>query len=261
MYTNINGLTYDEIRYNAPSVMGTRRHPSKTTERYLFLDSMKVVDSLGEHRFVPVSVGQSRAALANRDYTSHVVRFRHEDYLGSDEAEVIELVLRGNHMGEKALTLKLGLFVTVCENGLTVGRTLQSFKLKHIGTLKQEAVEAMQRLMDLSGRLTGIVEDMKDKQLTYQKQVSLANEALLLRYPKGSPYFTGELLNVPQLTADEGNSVWNAYQRVQYALTHGGIRVRGGDNRWHPMRRLTSVTSDAALNDGLFDLYESALHA
>lgn len=262
MYTDINGLTYDELRASAPSVMGTQRHPEKTTERFLFVNSMDIIDKLGDNGFIPVSAGQSRARLENQYYTSHVIRFRHEDDLGSDKDEVIEYVMRNGHgaPGNRKFDLRLGVFVTVCSNGLTVGKTLQSFTMKHIGNMSEEALNAIHNLMGMSGRVTGIIEEMKSTQISYQQQVLLADKALSLRYPHGSP-FTGELINVPQLDADYGNSVWNAYQRAQYALTRGGIRVNDQETgRTRSLRRLTSVTNDATINDALFDLYESALH-
>jgi ParB family chromosome partitioning protein len=72
-------LTEDQLRHYVPSVFADAPHDSRS-DRYAYIPSVAVMRGLAGEGFLPVAAAQSRTKDdTRRDFTKHMVRFRHQD--------------------------------------------------------------------------------------------------------------------------------------------------------------------------------------
>src|SRR4051794_12094622 len=115
-------LSHDQIRRVAPSVFAETPW-SNMSDRYGFVPTVAVLGMLAGEGFYPVRAAQSKTRIEGKsDFTKHMIRFRHLDYLKPSQVgqELPELVLTNSHDGTSGYQLAAGIFRLVCSNGMVV---------------------------------------------------------------------------------------------------------------------------------------------
>ena len=110
------------------------RHLTRTSEKYQFIPTLRVLNVLGEAGWIPSSGSQARVRRgSDRDgFQKHMIRLRKADSFGMVGAAP-EIVLMNSHEGASAFKLIAGLIEFVCMNGLIVGETFQKSTIRHMG--------------------------------------------------------------------------------------------------------------------------------
>jgi hypothetical protein len=110
--------------------------------------------------------------------------------------------------------------------------------------------------------LAAQIERMEQRKLPKDEQVSFAERALELRYPKGtrSGLEPAQLLTARR-TEDVGDDLWRITNRIQENLLRGGLMRRTVSGRQIRTRSITAIAQDVRINGGIWDLAAEAMAA
>jgi hypothetical protein len=137
--------------------------------------------------------------------------------------------------------------------------SFQAIRFRHAGLESEQVVQASQRLIEFMPRVGQLVQRFNNRMLEASEARSLAEHALLLRYPSldAAPVDPNTLLEVRR-PEDDGSDLWHAMNRIQESLVHGGVADHRRDRRGslRSVRALRGIDSKVTLNKGLWALAE-----
>ena len=256
------GLSLEAVRALAPAAFASSAH-ERTSAKYTFIPTEKVVAGLMRAGFVPVEARQTHARRSSPAHARHVIRLRRRFETVQLNGSVPEVVFLNSHDGSSAYQLRMGLFRVVCTNGLIVSKgAFPAYCVSHRGNVVDEVVAGALKLSENFERLASQVERMEQRRLFKDEQVSFAGRALALRYPdpceaRVQPL---QLLNLRRVE-DAGDDLFTVLNRCQEALLRGGLCRRAPSGRLSRTRRITSIKEDIRLNSALWDLATEMLAA
>ena len=239
---NHEPLNDDEIKHLCPVAFKRRMVKSEIaklglSKHYSFVPTTKVVDDLRSMGWECVDAKQVKARKkATNGYQKHMLTFEHPDYKVDGATEYPQLLLTNSHDGGNAFTLSAGIFRLVCSNGLVIkSEDYGDARLVHKGY----SFEAVQKLVtdftaEIDTALTKVTA-MKRTQLTTDQIIQFAKQAALLRF-KAASYNEDNIADVVELDGlhsstrpeDNGNGLWEVYNRVQESLINGYYHYKVG---------------------------------
>lgn len=279
-------MNEEMIHKAAPSVFSDRPH-SRTSEKYAFIPTMRVVNELQNQGWVPVMAREQAVREEGRQgYQRHEIRFQHKDRISRlaqvnpnapefhhvinyQEEAVPEIVLINSHDGLSAFRIMAGLFRQVCANGLVITDALLStFQIRHMGYTDQAVREASDFMLDNVPQVMKKVDEYKNVVLSEQEQLALATSAAIVKWGVDMEKlpFSPETLIRSRRVADDGANLWNTFNRVQENIIRGGIRylkvnqdLNTGRRQVRRMRtkEVKSVGEDIRINRALWLLAEN----
>jgi hypothetical protein len=257
-------LTEDRMRQTAPSIFATGKHISRS-EKYAYIPTIDVLRGLQHEGFEPFMVAQGHSRIEGKaEYTKHLVRLRHADQARS-RPEVNEIILINSHDGASCYQLLAGQFRFVCHNGLVVGDVAHDIRIPHrqsnASDLRANVIEGAFRVLDDFEAVDQSTAAMKSIELAPEEERALARAALTLRYGERAdgeppPPISADQLTQPRRPEDQGRSLWLGFQRIQEALTRGGVPGRTVQGRRMRTREVASIDRGVALNRALWTLAE-----
>ena len=248
-------LSPESLRQRVPAAFAPCAHESRS-DSYTFIPSSKVIEGLGSVGFYPVDArqaGRARSALHAR----HMIRFRRRVEPATALGDVTpELLFLNSHDGTSAYHLRVGLYRTVCTNGLVVSQgTFPTFRAAHRGDIVGDVVRAALEISERFEVLAASVERMEKTPLDQLARLDFATQALALRFPGRSDCgLEPARLLVVRRSEDLGSDLWRTFNVVQESLLKGGVPRRSASNRLIRTRRITGIKEDLRINAGLWDL-------
>ncbi len=266
---NLNGLDNDQLRSAAPSIFATQPWQGDSThkgvsERYEFIPTIQVVEKMRSEGLIPIKAMQAKTRIEGKgDFTRHIIRFRSQQFEWKLNSSIPEIVLVNAHDLSSSYALNAGIFEMVCSNGLIVqSHDFGSYRTRHQGDIMDGVIEATYKIMTDLPMLEDRVNESQDLTLTYEQQKVYAERALGLRWDKDEkglyPVEPYKLL-VQRRRADEGDSLWKIYNKVQENLIKGGQRPDTRHGR--KTRKVVSPLADFKLNRELWQLTEETAKA
>lgn len=264
--TSNQPLTLAEIQQLAPSAIATSAHGSRS-DRYTYIPTLDVIRGMEKAGFFPFAAMQSRTRFEDRrDFTKHMIRFRHASANVSMVAgdSLAEVVLVNSHDGSSAYKLMAGIFKIVCGNGLVVADTMQdSLTIRHTGNIIDAVVEGSTRIIQSAPKMLEAVTNWGQLMLTEGEQIAFATAAHHVRFADAegkieTPITPAQLLT-PNRSADYGNDLYRTLNRVQENVIRGGLRARSneGARRRTTSREVKGIDSNIKLNQALWTLAET----
>lgn len=264
-------LTDEQLLASAPSIFADAAHESRSS-RYAHIPTIKVVEGMRSHGFLPMLAMQSRVrdnSTGRQEFTKHMIRFRHADY--SNQLTVgdtfPEVIMVNSHDGTSSYQLNAGLFRLVCANGMVAAQgDLAAVRVQHTGEAVRQVIDASFRVLDDSRKALDISTKWKQKLLTETEQYALAVGAHHLRFADAhgnvdTPIKPEQLLR-PRRTADASADLWTTFNRVQENVIRGGLRAwdRNGDGgkvRKATTREVKGIDGNVTLNRALWKMAEA----
>lgn len=252
----------DLIKSQAPSVFTMKRHPEKTTDRYIQIPTTDVLEMFEKVGWITVKAAQARSHdAAGRTYKSHTLRLRHVSSLLENKLQVNgtypEIIIRNSHDGGSTLRLMAGMFRLVCANGmvLSVGQSVGAI-VRHSGENVLEAVmqggiwvvKEAQHAQESSKIMSRVI-------LTKQEQAKFVREVSNIVTGDAKRFAPAELLAVRR-EEDAKDSLWNVFNRAQENLVRGGMRMESINGRPSRSRPIVNADRDIKINSALWSLAE-----
>jgi Domain of unknown function (DUF932) len=247
-------LSIDALRQRAPAAFADSAHESRSLA-YTFISTATVVEALRVAGFYPV---EARQALRARSllHARHLIRFRRRFETVALRDAVPEILFLNSHDGTSAYQLRVGLYRTVCTNGLVVSEgAFPVLSVAHRGDIVADVVRAALQISERFEALAASVERMERTRLDQLERVDFAGQAAGLRFHGVSE--TGlepSRLLVPRRAEDAGEDLWRTFNVVQENVLRGGIVRRTASGRLVRTRPIGAIREDVRLNSSLWAL-------
>jgi hypothetical protein len=261
---NLRPLSNEEIQKVAPSVFSGQAY-HKMSSRYATIPTIDVVDALRSAGFQPVKASQSMVRLEDKtNFAKHNIRFRSTNLNITDKGDFFpEVSLTNSFDGSSSYILNLAMMVVRCLNGLVVADSfVNAVRIRHVGDILNRVVLDTNDLISNAPKLAETVKLWKTITLSAPEQMALATSAHTLRFDEGSRLavaITPDQMLKPRRYDDNGNSLWDVFNRVQEGSVRGGLR--GLDNGGTEVRRVRTrevkgIDQSTKLNKALWSLAE-----
>jgi len=256
-------LSDDDLRRHVPSLFAT--DPSeRVSGRYAHIPTFQVVDGLRREGFVPVFATQSRTRdPARKDFTKHMVRFRHEGRQAVGLNEIFpEVVLVNSHDGSSSYQISSGVFRLVCLNGMTVAETDgESLRVRHQGDVVGKVIEGSYKVLGDAQETLRRVEGWQGVALGRPMQEAMAEAAAVIRFGDADGNMPVEVrpddMLRPRRAEDRKDDLWTTFNRLQEASIRGGVPLRNPeDGTRRRSREITGIDQDQKVNKALWLLGE-----
>ena len=233
------------------------------SHHYSFVPTMNVVRDLQTMGWDCVDAKQVKSRKKSTDgYQKHMLTFEHPKYKVEGVEEYPQLLLTNSHDGGNAFQLSAGIFRLVCSNGLVI-------KTEDYGTQrlihKGYSFEAVQEMVEgfiatIDETMTRITA-MKRTKLNEDQMIEFAKQAALLRFTSKSyneenidkVVYIDELLDATR-KEDNGNAVWEVFNRVQERLVGGNYHYKGTKDKPRKARPIKNFQQNFEVNKKLSEL-------
>lgn len=228
----LDTLTLDKAVELVPSI-GSDHPSAQVSERYQFVSSRDILERVQQDGWrITNATAQSRSP-----YAQHRVTLVHENNLEIDnirgEEGIPRIEMFNSHNRTKRLMFAIGFFRFVCSNGLIVASgPSETIRTKHRFS-DDRLEEIMEQVTHISAKFPAIsetIETFKSRSLDEAEQKAFAKYALVGRFlyrPEMPKRYANDMsravdkLLEHRRDADNGNSTWQVYNRVQENLISG----------------------------------------
>ena len=213
-----NHLSLEQLCSIIPSIKNEGKISDRLSERYQALDMFPIVERIMDYGFKPVIYSlRTRQAGSSWDERTapFFIHFVHGAYKVNKEGDKLSLILTSSHDGIKPFSLKAGVFVNVCSNGLYLTKEeLFAFQTKHIGANAPIVVEqALDALGDAFGQAKSLVQKMQERKLAGHEKNAFAEKILAVR---GLPIeLNREAILLPEFKEQASDSLYDVMNVVQ----------------------------------------------
>ena len=239
-----------------PKSVFTKVPAAHLSERYVHVDSERVVDAMRAEGFQVASVQTAaKRNSAHEVFGRHMIDFRHPD-LPSIDGAVPRIVFVNSHDGSTRASALAGVFRFVCSNGLIVGNTMYQEKLRHSGAAAATLVERMQALAKNTAPLFHQIDRWSHKDMSKARRHDFAKMAAQLRWNDAERFTVEDLLQVRRPEDDRGD-LWTVFNRLQETTTQGhGLEGLTRTGRVTTARPLKEIQANLTYNAQLWELAE-----
>ncbi len=243
---------------NYPVLHTTVPHDD-VSDKYSLISSIDIINELKSYNWHVTSVQVAGVKDESRENKQvHCVRLRHFDDLIAPQESAVELLFFNTFDRSKAFTISVGIYRFSCANGLVVGETFDSYKLRHIGDLQNNLDEIIQKITEFKPQLEQKIRNFSSLMLSEQEMQTYAKLALPLKFAPHLEVDYKQLL-VPHREEDmQDTSLYTVLNIIQENLIRAnnitGVNKETG--RRFTSREITSISKDYEINVGLFDLAE-----
>lgn len=250
-------LSMTQLRKMVPAAFADE--PSdRVSDRYEFIKTADIVQTLIKEGFVPVRAVQNRARTEEDILTTrHMIRFRRmgaKPLLGEVFPEV---GIVNGHNGAVRFEMFGGLYRLVCSNGLVTGAGRSNMvQTRHLGDVSS-VIEGSYTIVKETALLADKVKAMQGIKVPQAWLTPFAGNAASLAYGEDHQLAKEPLpLLVPRRSTDEADTVWNVFNRVQENIMRGGMAYQSANGRAVHTKGITRVKRDVELNLALWDMAE-----
>ena len=248
-------LQNQELLKIAPSI-GTLHPHEKVSSKYKLIPTIEIVNILRKEGWIPTKVTEADfRKLDNKGFQKHMIRFQHPDLILKDEA--IEAVLINSHNRSCAYKLMTGVYRFICANGMVLGDTFDSVRVRHVNFDSQDVIEASYEVLETAPIVAESIEEMKDTYLEESEREAYAKSALHVVYddPEEAPVKTWQLLS-SRRSIDCKPDLWTTFNTVQENIIKGGLRGRCKTGKRIKTRPVKAIDRNVRLNRALWTLTE-----
>lgn len=253
-------IDIEDIKHKVPSVFSDS-HVKNLSDSYVQITTADLIKKLEANGWVPIHAHQLRTKRPKAElYAKHVIRFRNPKHLIGTKKNIDtipELLLINSHDGKCSFKLSAGLYRVVCSNGLVVkSGELTQIRLRHKGFTMEELESSIKEFNDHIPQVIDKVGQMRSVELKPAQIKKFAREAVNIRWNKEyQPQGMDELIQ-PLRPEDEGNNLWNVYNRVQEKIVRGGFKGATG----RTVKCLKNYDRELQINRKLFQLAETFIN-
>lgn len=266
MFDYLDILDNTTLLSKAPSIFAEKAYEGMT-ERYAFIPTIAVINAMRDNGFMPVMATQSKCRIEGKGaYTKHMLRFRHNDFLGQNVSdEVPEIVLINSHDGTSAYRLFAGIFRMVCSNGMIIcSQEMGDVSVRHSGKNDtiQKVIDASYEIINETPKNFAKISEFKTVELTPTEQIILAESALELKGANTvetiKPGIALQAQRSEDFTNNDGSrDLWKTFNVIQENFIKGGMSGKTIDtNRKVKTRSIKAVSENLRINRGLWQLTE-----
>lgn len=258
----VHFLSLEEVQKAVPSAFA-ESHDGLRSERYNFVSTRQIIDSMQDNGWGVVAAKAPKARLDKRKaFGMHKLEFQDRNI--ADEKNRIRdprfsnyyiyprVHIMNSHNGTSMLTVMAGLYCVICSNGLIISmHSVGEFRVRHNNQFNSEdAFATIGQFRNSMNNIVETIEKWSSIDLSHEKSIQFATRAARIRWPSPEvvipdPLF---LLNARR-EEDKGSSLWHRFNVVQENLIQGGF-----SREKRKVRQLSQIREDLRINTELWDL-------
>ena len=252
-------LNKKELNEIAPSIF-TMKPSNEVSEKYTHIPTEQVIDDMELMGWKPVDAKEVKARTKNtQGVQKHLVIFRNDDVvINGQDGDVVypQILITNSHDGKNAFQFTVGLFRMICENGLVIATdTFEDVKIRHMGydfSTLQDTIKEMVERLPLT---VEAMNKMKEVELQEEQMFDLAKSFLDIRVEGTENTFNDQAIEEvleAQRKADEGNMLWEVFNRVQENIIEGNFEYITKTGKKRQARVIKNFKQDQDVNKKMF---------
>jgi len=228
----------------------------QVTDKYMFLDTRKVVDDMKDLGYEVAGVRRPKARTKAGAYALHEVEFRKPEHIGQGIDEAPRILFFNSYDGSRKAQFMMGLIRFACDNGLVLGDHLQQAKFVHLGDHLDQLMEQVVGMVEKQDEIFGRIDRMKTITLDRLDALALAEQATELRFPdEGIDINPSNFLQVRR-REDLAPNLWTRWNVLQENLLKGGVPIVNAKGQARLSAPVNEIDRSTKLNKDLWDLAE-----
>ena len=249
----------EELREIAPSIF-TQVGSENTSDKYTHIPTDQVIKDMELLGWgvVDAKEVQSRKESTN-GFQKHLVVFRNNDVVinGEDGDTVYpQVLLTNSHDGKNSFQFTAGLFRMICENGLVIATDeFEDLKMRHMGYTFEDLQVLIRGMVEKLPLTVEAMNKMKSVELEEEQMFNLAKSFLDIRVEGTKNTYDKQaiedVLNV-QRKKDEGNMLWEVFNRVQENIIEGNFEYKTQGGKVRQARIIKNFKQDQNVNKKMF---------
>lgn len=252
-------------------ILQTQAKPT-LTDKYLFVNTSELVQQFVDADFKIVSQVAARVKNAEHEgFQKHYVTFEHPKMAELRAAKSLHTLSRitliNSHNGSSGLQLRMALYRLICANGMvgSIG-DFAGMSLRHSRRALEQLPRAIELMLTNSARLSERVEQLSERQTSYEQQREFFNGALELKLGETYQRLEGDykdtainLMGHTRRSLDAGNDAWRVFNRVQENFMRKGIGFSIDGKNFASLRDVKSPNAQLEKNEKLWKLAEQTI--
>lgn len=270
-------LSNDDIKRMCPMALHTAPTNPNVSDRYVQANTMTVIEDLAKLGWYPVQAKQCRPKKNSSGIHSfHIVAFQNPDVRIMKTLENGEkivdayprIILTNSHDGFNSFKFMVGLYRTICSNGLVVcSQEFANISIRHINYDFEELRKIVATTIEQVPNIVTKMNTMRTITLNDEQKTAIATEVIKIRQdvaPEEQIEVDTETIEdilTPIREEDNSNDLWTIFNICQEKLIKGGFQRKGRNNKMRRQRPITSIKKDIDYNQRLWETAEQYLMA
>lgn len=237
------------------------------SEKYKVIKTGDLVKSFETQGYQVRELQEQRTRKVElKGYGKHMLRLRHPDLKINNEGLFPEIVLRNSYNGTSTFEIMMGIFRLVCSNGLVVGTTYESLKVRHVGDVVPKVIAALSNIQSQTLKIGDDINRFSSVKLTDSQSLEFATEVGRQLVPVGNSELSGPISSTIQYvdllkvnrSLDNSNDLFTVMNRIQENALNGNLsyltRNVQGNVRNASSRRIRSIDRNIEVNRLVWDI-------
>ena len=252
-------LSKKELSEIAPSIF-TMKPSNTVSDKYTHIPTERVIDDMELMGWKPVDAKEVKARTEDtRGVQKHLVVFRNDDVVinGEDGDTVFpQILITNSHDGKNAFQFTAGLFRMICENGLVIATDeFEDLKMRHMGYTFEDLQVLIRGMVEKLPLTVEAMNKMKEIELQEEQMFDLAKSFLDIRVEGTKNTYDKQAIEdvlESQRKKDEGNMLWEVFNRVQENIIEGNFEYRTPSGKLRQARVIKNFKQDQDVNKKMF---------
>ena len=252
-------LNKKELSEIAPSIF-TMIPSSEVSDKYTHIPTEKVIDDMELLGWKPVDAKEVKARTKNtQGVQKHLVVFRNDEVvINGQDGDVVypQILITNSHDGKNAFQFTAGLFRMICENGLVIATDeFEDLKMRHMGYTFEDLQVLIKGMVEKLPLTVEAMNKMKEIELQEEQMFNLAKSFLDIRVEGTENTFNDQAIEEvleAQRKEDEGNMLWEVFNRVQENIIEGNFEYITKTGKKRQARVIKNFKQDQDVNKKMF---------
>ena len=252
-------LSKKELSEIAPSIF-TMKASGEVSDKYTHIPTERVIDDMELLGWKPVDARQVKTRKESTSgFQKHLIVFRNDDVVinGQDGDQVYpQILITNSHDGKNSFQFTAGLFRMICENGLVIAtEEFEDLKMRHMGYTFEDLQILIKGMVEKLPLTVEAMNKMKDVELQEEEMFDLAKSFLDIRVEGTKNTFSKEAVEevlIAQRKEDEGNMLWEVFNRVQENIIEGNFLYNTPKGKSRQARVIKNFKQDQEVNKKMF---------
>ena len=256
---NSEFLNDAQIAEQAPCVFN-EKPSAEVSKHYTHIPTSKVINDMRTLGWDVVDAKEVKARIETTvGFQKHLVVFRNPDVvINGENGDTVypQILLTNSHDGKNSFQFTAGLFRMICENGLVVTTdTYEDVKIRHMGYDFETLQGTIKEMVENLPLTVEAMNKMKEVELQEEQMFDLAKSFLDIRVEGTENTFDNQAIEEvleAQRKADEGNMLWEVFNRVQENIIEGNFEYITKSGKKRQARVIKNFKQDQDVNKKMF---------
>lgn len=229
-----------------------------TTEKYMFIDTRKVVQDMLDLGYQVAEFRRPKARTQAGMYSVHEIDFRRPQDLKKATHEAPRVIFMNSYDGSKRAQFIAGLIRFACSNGLVIGDMIQHQKFLHLGDHADELLDGLKVIAEDTAKAFDAIEGYRGINPDQATMRKMAEAALELRFPDEETRPVADLGDLLQIRREEDlrPDLWTRWNVLQENILRGGVPMRNNRGQVRLSGPVGNIERSNELNQGLWNLLD-----